>query len=190
MTDRGTRIQLRKIADALHVPVESVEYLEPLGGEHLAVLRERIVNTLYERYPAEYQRYSRMGRRVPIRVAVPFAIRVLPPRLLGRSLGSELLEGRAEVAMAMLSSIDPEVFCDAAPYINPAAVGLLVDTAPPELMAGVMNELMERKDFGTADLFVDYVTGQLLDPVETTPGAVAPPRGRLRGLLRRLGRKR
>lgn len=190
MSDRGTRIQLQKIADALHVPVEDVEYLSPLGGEHLAVLRERIVDTLYERYPVQYQRYSRMGRRVPIRIAVPFAIRVLPPRLLGRSLGSELLEGRAEVAMAMLSSIEAEVFCNAAPYINPAAVGLLVESAPPELMAGVMNELMERKDFDTADLFVDYVTGQLMNPAETTGDAIAPPRGRLRGLLRRFGRKR
>ncbi|WP_433193903.1 hypothetical protein ACQP1G_34670 [Nocardia sp. CA-107356] len=188
MTDRATSIQLTKLADALHVPIERIEYLGVIGGEHLAALHEQVVNNLRSRYPGEYQRYSALGRQVPMRLAVPFATRVLPPRLLGRSIGGELLDGRTDKSLAVLSNIDPVVVADAAPYMNPAVVGRLAEIAAPELISGVMGELLARKDFDTADLFVDYVTEFFMAAEE--PAGDSDARQPRRGLLRRLRRKR
>ncbi|MET8876175.1 hypothetical protein [Nocardia sp. NPDC004604] len=188
MTDRVTSIHLTKLAHALHVPIERIEYLGVLGGEHLAALHEQVVSNLRSRYPTEYQRYSALGRRVPLRLAVPFATRVLPPRLLGRSIGSELLDGRTDKSLAILSNIDPVVVADAAPYMNPAVVGRLAEIAAPELISGVIAELMARKDFDTADLFVDYVTEFFMAAEE--PVGDSDARRPRRGLLRRLWRKR
>ncbi|MGV9614377.1 hypothetical protein [Nocardia xishanensis] len=188
MTDRATSIQLTKLAAALHVPIERIEYLGMLGGDHLAALQERVVSTLRSRYPGEYQRYSALGRRVPMRLAVPFATRVLPPRLLGRSIGGELLDRRTDKSLGVLSNIDPVVVADAAPYMNPAVVGRLAEIAAPELIRDVMEELLARKDFDTADLFVDFVTEFFMAAEQ--PAAESDARQPRRSLLRRLGRRR
>lgn len=193
MTEKMIRDQLEKLAAALHVPSSRIEYLSFLSGEQLAVLREEIVRVLHTRYPREYRRFSVLARRVPLRFALPLATRVLPPRILGRSLSAGLLDGRSAASLAMLSTIDPVVVADAAPFLNPAVVGRLAELASPELISGVMTELMARNDFDTADLFVDIFTSYVM----TSGGQVRAPAAKpemvpvrgFRSLLRGIGRQ-
>ncbi|RMI32609.1 hypothetical protein [Nocardia stercoris] len=187
MSESTTRDQLAKLAAVLHVPTERIDYLSAVGGERLAVLREQIVAALHTRYPAEYRRYSALAGRVPLRYSLPLATRILPPRILGRSLSTVLLAGQSDASLALLAQIDPVIVADAAPFIDPAVVGELAQWASPELIHGVMEELMARNDFDTADLFVDSVIGQVMTG---TPAPATARPAPARGLRARLGRFR
>ncbi|WP_228000218.1 hypothetical protein [Nocardia australiensis] len=192
MSEKMTRDQLEKLAAALHVPSTRIEYLSSLGGERLAVLCEEILRVLHTRYPREYRRYSALAQRVPLRFGLPLAIRVLPPRILGRALSAGLLDGRSDASLAMLSAIDPAVVASTAPFLNPAVVGRLAEFASPELISGVMAELMARNDFDTADLFVDTFTSHIMTGGRPAAAAAKPegvPARGVRGLLRGIGRR-
>ncbi|MFE6864589.1 hypothetical protein [Nocardia sp. NPDC057668] len=182
MSERATRIQLGKLADALHVDAARIDYLEALDAEDLSELRDRLVATLHERYAVEYARLTRIGRLAPLRVAVPLATGVLPPRLLGRSLSAALLDNRTDRSMSMLSKIDPVAVADAAPFMNPKVMGEVAERADPELLGAVMDELLARKDFATADLFADYAAAMFMAPDSGVDLAVAPapPQPRVR----------
>ncbi|MCP2294155.1 hypothetical protein APR11_000559 [Nocardia amikacinitolerans] len=173
MSDRATATQLRKLAVLLHVPVERIDYLEPLGAREIAALREHIARYLHGRYPESYRRIIRLGRLAPPRMGVPFATRVLPPRMLGRALSGGVLAGRGAKSTAMLTGVRPEVLADAAPYLDPAVIATLLEITPPDVVGGVVNELMTREDFDTADLFADQLTGLLMSAQQST--APAPP---------------
>ncbi|MET9487042.1 hypothetical protein [Nocardia sp. NPDC006630] len=174
MTERATQIQLRKVAEALQVDPVRIAYLEQAGAEELSALRDRLVAHLHDRYAVEYGRITRLGQLAPLRVAVPLATGILPPRLLGRSLSAALLDNRTERSMSMLSQLDPVLVADAAPYMNPRVMGEVAERADPSLLAAVLDELLARKDFATADLFADYATAMFMAPESAVALAVAP----------------
>ncbi|HLS76838.1 MAG TPA: hypothetical protein VK083_08635 [Nocardia sp.] len=184
MTDPATERQLRRLAELLHVDVDRVEFLAPLGARELAVLREHTARDLHRRYPRAYRRIIRMGRLAPMRLAAPFATRVLPPRMLGRAISGGVLTGRTERAAALIGRLPPELLADLAPYLDPAIITTLLDITPPELLGGVVNELMAREDYDTADLFAAQFTAALTGgaPAPGVPRSAERPRG-LRRLL-------
>ncbi|WP_157101409.1 hypothetical protein [Nocardia shimofusensis] len=180
MTDRATARQLARLSAALHVPVERLDHLAVLGAEDLAVLTDRVLARLHVRYAARYRRLYRLGRRFPQRRAVPFAVRLLPPRLLGRVITAALTDEHGlESAARSLNSIDPTVIADAAPFIDPAAIGRAAHLSSGEVVGEVMAELLRRQDFATADLFVDYMTAQLATPAPEPQVPAAPVPRRL-----------
>ncbi|MGX1805089.1 hypothetical protein ACWIGI_05190 [Nocardia sp. NPDC055321] len=186
MSDRANRIQVGKLAEALHVEPERLDYLEQLDAQDLSDLRDRVVAHLHDRYAVEYGRLTRIGRLAPLRVAVPLATGVLPPRLLGRSLSAQLLDNRTERSIALLAGIDAVAVADAAPFMNPKVMGEVAERADPELLGAVMDELMARKDFATADLFADYAAAMFMTPESSVDTAVvAPPRPRARRIATR-----
>lgn len=187
MSDRANRIQLGKLAEALHVETDRLDYLEQLDAQDLSDLRDLVVAYLHERYAVEYARLTRIGRLAPLRVAVPLATTVLPPRLLGRSLSAQLLDNRTERSMTLLSGIDAAAVADAAPFMNPKVMGEVAERADPELLGAVMDELLARKDFATADLFADYAAAMFMTPESAVDTAVAtaPPRPRTRRIAAR-----
>ncbi|MBF6357787.1 hypothetical protein IU449_25135 [Nocardia higoensis] len=181
MTDRATARQLARLSAALHVPVERLDHLAALDIEDLAVLTDRVLARLHARYAARYRRLYRLGRRFPQRRAVPFAVRLLPPRLLGRVITAALSdEHDVDTAAESLNSIDPTVIADAAPFIDPAAIGRAAHLTSSEVVGEVMAELLRRQDFATADLFVDYMTAHMNAPA-TEPAVPAAPTPRRLG---------
>lgn len=188
MTDRATARQLARLSEALHVPVEQLDHLGALGAEDLAELTDRVLARLHVRYAERYRRLYRIGRRLPQRWAVPFAVRLLPPRMLGRVVTAALSDERGlETGARALNSIAPATIADAAPFIDPAAIGRAAHLSSGEMIAEVMAELLRRQDFATADLFVDYMTAQLAAPAPAEPPAPAPRRlgDRLTAFVRR-----
>ncbi|WP_280193461.1 hypothetical protein [Nocardia farcinica] len=170
MTDRAVARQLARLADALHVPVDRIDHLAPLGPEQLADLTDRVIAHLHARYARRYRRLYRIGRRLPPRRAVPFAVRLLPPRMLGRLITAALADERDLTAAAQaLTLIEPAAIADAAPFIDPRAISRAAHLASGDVVAEVMSELLRRKDFNTADLFVDYLTTAAAEPPADPP---------------------
>ncbi|MET7768408.1 SAM-dependent methyltransferase [Nocardia sp. NPDC005366] len=157
MTERVVREEIDKLAELLHVPAERVQHLAHLGYDNLLALRQRVTTSLADKYDEEHRRLRLYRRSVPLRVAVPLAAKILPPRLIGRAAASALDDSEMERALRVLSGMDPGLVADAAPYIDPRVIARFAHLAPPALVHGLMMELLRRNDFSTADLFADYL---------------------------------
>ncbi|MFB7716599.1 hypothetical protein [Nocardia sp. NPDC056100] len=162
MSDALTE-ELHRLAHILHVPPDRVEHLAQLGYEHVFALRQRVTITLADRYAHDYRRLRLYRRFIPLRLSLPLAAKILPPRLIGRAASSVVDARDMERALQVLARLDPAVVADAAPYMDPRTIARFAHLAPPALVNGLMLELLARKDFSTADLFVDFVDPAVLD---------------------------
>ena len=164
-TDLVSRAQIILLARTLHVEVEELQHLERLGAEHLNALREQISNVIFDDHAAIFKRVSALVPIVPLPIAMPIVQKMVPPMMAGRAAGAIGLAHPNKAAQA-LTLVKVPYAAEAAPYMDPRAVVQLATVAPPGPVVDIANELLARRDYATAGLFVDAATPELIKAVE------------------------
>jgi hypothetical protein len=164
MTDLVTRAQVILLARLLRVPVERIAYLEPLGADNLVALRARMSNIVFDENAETFSRISALVPVVPMSVMVPLAQRVVSPEMSGRSAGA-ISVAHPKKAVGAMSLLKPEYAASAMPYLDPRAVVQVAHLAPLGPIAAIAREVLRRKDYISAGLFVEAATPEIIRAV-------------------------
>ena len=164
MTELVTRAQMILLARLLRVPVERIAYLEPLGADNLVALRERMSNVVFDENAEIFSRISALVPVVPMSIMVPLAQRVVSPEMSGRSAGA-ISVAHPKKAVGAMSLLKPEYAASAMPYLDPRAVVQVAHLAPLEPIAAIAREVLKRKDYISAGLFVEAATPEIIRAV-------------------------
>ncbi len=165
MSDLVTRAQLVMLARTLNVPVERVQHFERLGAENVKALREGLANVIFDDHADTFKRLSALVPLAPLSIFLPIVQKLVPALVAGRAAGAVAVAhpNKAVPALALLS---PSYAADASPYMDPRAIEKIAHLAPPGPTVEIANEILRRKDYATAGLFVDFATPELIRAVE------------------------
>ncbi|MGV9677131.1 hypothetical protein ACWDSJ_17785 [Nocardia sp. NPDC003482] len=165
MSDLVTRAQLVLLARTLHVPPERLAHLERLGADRLHEIQQRLANALFDQHAEMFSRISKLVPIIPLTISLPLVQRLVPPMMTGRAAGAVGVD-HPKKAVETVSMLNPSYAADCAPYLDPRALGLLADLAPPGPVVRVVNEILRRRDYITAGPFLAYATPALIEAVE------------------------
>lgn len=165
MTDLVTHAQLELLARTLHVPVERVEHLGRLGAEHVYALRNAVANVIFDEHGEMFSRVSALMPVLPLSVFVPIVQKKVPAKMAGRAAGA-IGVAHPDKAGPALTLMKPAYAADAAAYMDPRAVEKLADVAPHGPLLEIANEVLRRRDYAVAGMFVDYATPELIRVME------------------------
>lgn len=165
MTDLVTHAQLELLARTLHVDVERVEHLGRLGAENVYALRNAVANVIFDEHGEMFSRVSALMPVLPLSVFVPIVQKKVPAKMAGRAAGA-IGVAHPDKAGPALSLMKPAYAADAAAYMDPRAVEKLADVAPHGPLIEIANEVLRRRDYAVAGMFVDYATPELIRVME------------------------
>jgi hypothetical protein len=164
MTELVTRAQMILLARLLRVPVERIAYLEALGTDNLVALRERMSDIVFDENAETFRRISALVPVVPMSIMIPLAQKVVSPEMSGRSAGA-ISVAHPKKAVGAMSLLKPEYAASAMPYLDPRAVVQVAHLAPLEPIAAIAREVLRRKDYISAGLFVEAATPEIIRAV-------------------------
>ncbi|MGV9414169.1 hypothetical protein ACWDOP_30075 [Nocardia sp. NPDC003693] len=165
MSDLLTRAQLTLLSRTLHVPVERLEHLGKLGAARLHELQESTARVMFDRHAAVFSRLTLLVPIVPLSISIPLVQRVVPPVMAGRAAGALGVE-HPRKAVEATTLLEPGYAAQAAPFMDPHAVGRLAEIAPAAPVVAIVNEILRRGDYVTAGPFLAYATPELIRAVE------------------------
>ncbi|MEU0545802.1 hypothetical protein ABZ319_38605 [Nocardia sp. NPDC005978] len=165
MSDLVTRAQLTLLSRTLHVPVERLGHLEKLGARRLHELQENAARVIFDRHAAVFSRLTLLVPIVPLSISIPLVQKVVPPVMAGRAAGALGVE-HPRKAVEATTMLEPAYAAQAAPFMDPHAVGQLAEIAPPAPVVAIVNEILRRGDYVTAGPFLAYATPELIRAVE------------------------
>lgn len=161
-TDLRTQTQIELLAVLLETEPARLETLAPLGADAVYQLRQRISDNLFDSMAPMFRRISALSPLAPPGVVVKVAHAAIPP-LVGGRVGGALGLDHPEKGQAVLAKLRPAYMADAAPYLDPRAVADLAPTIPAELLLDVARELLHRKAFALAGMFLEFTTPEQID---------------------------
>lgn len=159
--DLVTRAELVKLARALGLPPERVNFLDGLPGEDLRRLRERVSASLFDRHRAGFQRMAAASRLLPIGVLATIAERAMPPMLAAR-IAAEMPAGRAA---ELATRLDTPYLADVCVELDPRRAGPIVAALPVPVVVTVAAELLRRNEYLTIGRFVEAASDQVIRAV-------------------------
>ncbi|MFF2083973.1 hypothetical protein ACFVVM_09355 [Nocardia sp. NPDC058176] len=165
MTDLLTRSQLRMLAQTLNVEPAMIESLARLGAQDLRALRERISELLFDADEPVFARLSTLAPLVPNTLVTKVVATVVPPEVGGRAGGALGLAHPNRVA-DVLSALPAQYLADAAPHLDPRTIGALAPLLSGTTLIPTAIELLRRRDYTTANRFIEHATDALIDDLE------------------------
>ncbi|MGN6608078.1 MAG: hypothetical protein ACTHMS_13830 [Jatrophihabitans sp.] len=139
------RAELVRLARALGVEPEALDYLAPAGSSALRALRPLVLDRLYAGEDALLHRIAAAGRLVPIAINAHITPRAVPP-MLAAALVSALEPDRA---VKIASRLPADYLAEAAKVMDPRRIGRLIPVLPLELMITVTERLIAEHEFVT-----------------------------------------
>lgn len=151
--------ELRKLAHALEVEPERLEFLAALPADDLRTLRRQIGEAMFQADRASLVRVAALSKAIPTAVAVKLTEAVLPPLIAART--AELLEPHR--AAALVSRISERYLADVSRYMDAARAPEVVAAIPAERVGDVAAELARRKEWVVIGSFVAQVSDEALN---------------------------
>lgn len=160
------RAQLVLLARLLHTTPGELDSLERLDASDLTDLRQRISGFLSDDMACALEKMNRLLSRVPARLVAMTVLAVVPPDVAGRGYGA-LGPAGVHRASAVIRSLTPQYLADAAPFVDPRMIAAISDCIDGSDLLPVARELLRRKDFVTAAMFVDNMSVPLIqEPID------------------------
>lgn len=159
------RAQISILARLLGTSPDVLASLEHLEASEIAALRQQISNELFDELAPMFARVSKLAPLVPDALAAKMALKILPPEVAGRGGGAVGLD-HIHRAPALIQAMTPQYLADAAPYIDPRVIPAVVPNIDGALLIPAARELLRRKDYVTASMFVEYATPEIAKELE------------------------
>ena len=151
-------VELRKLARALELDEDRLEFLETLPEQDLRTLRRQVGEAMFQADRPSLLRVAALSKAVPVAVAVKLSQAVLPPLIAART--SELLEPHR--AAELVSRISPKYLADVSLYMDAARAPEVVAAIPAARVAEVAAELAKREEWIVIGSFVAQVDDDAL----------------------------
>ncbi|MBJ8345219.1 hypothetical protein [Antrihabitans sp. YC2-6] len=165
MTQLVVRAQVAQLAKQLGVDASELESLERLGAPAIRGILERVSNLLFDEHVPTFARVSRLVPIMPTSLAAKIALKVMPAEVAGRAGGTVGLDHPDKMA-GLLSGLTTTYMADAAPFLDPRVIPVLVARLPIEFVVPVANEIMSRRDYATTALFIEHSNEELIRSFE------------------------
>jgi hypothetical protein len=159
------RAQITILARLLGTSPDTLASLEHLEATEIAELRQRISDELFDELAPIFARVSKVAPLVPDALAAKMALKILPPEVAGRGGGAVGLD-HLHRAPALIQAMTPEYLADAAPYIDPRVIPAVVPSIDGALLIPAARELLRRRDYVTASMFVEHATPGIAKDLE------------------------
>jgi hypothetical protein len=156
--DLAARAELVKLARALGTTHDEVAFTAPLGADGVRLLRERVVDALYDEHRAAFRRVAAITRTLPMSVNVRITLRAFPPLLAARVAGEMAPERAAQLA----NRLPVEYLAESCVHLDPRRAAPLISRLDPDRVLAVVAELVERGDFVTLGRMLDAASEELL----------------------------
>ncbi|MDT4916327.1 MAG: hypothetical protein QOH89_1027, partial [Pseudonocardiales bacterium] len=151
-------VELRKLARALDVDEQRLEFLAGVPEADLRELRRQVGEAMFQAGRPSLVRVAALSKAVPVAVAVKLSQAVLPPLIAART--SELLEPHR--AADLVSRISPKYLADVSLYMDAARAPEVVAAIPAARVAEVAAELARREEWIVIGSFVAQVGDEAL----------------------------
>lgn len=162
--DLATVAELSKLARALGTTPDRVMFAASLGHEDIRLLRERVVDALYDEHRAAFRRVAAITRMLPTPVNVRIALRAFSPMLAARVAGEMPPERAAE----LVNRMPVEYLAEACVHLDPRRAAPLVRRVEPDRAVAVVIELVARGEFITLGRLLDAATEHIVRDVAAT----------------------
>jgi len=159
------RAQIAILARLLGTSPDTIASLGRLEATEIAALRKRISDELFDELAPMFGRVSKLAPLVPDALAAKMALKILPPEVAGRGAGAVGLD-HIHRAPALIQAMTPQYLADAAPYIDPRVIPAVIPDIDGALLIPTARELLRRKDYATASMFVEFATPRIAKELE------------------------
>ncbi len=152
------QLELRRLAHVLHIGVEEVEGLAPMGATDLRVLREQVMAKLFDEGADSWERAVAVSGVVPTGLAAKLTERALGPVLAARVTAHAPPEKANDIG----GKLSPSFMADIAVHVDPRHIGDLAATMPGDRVAAIGRELAAREEYLVMADFVTALPEQTL----------------------------
>ena len=156
-----TTAELTKLARALGLPPDRVEFLARLPVDDLRRLRDAASAALFDRHRTGFHRMAAASRLLPIGVLATIAERTMPPMLAAR-IAAEMSPGRAAELAGRLGTV---YLADVCVELDPRRAGPIVAALPLPVVVAVAGDLVRRGEYLTIGRFVDAASDEVIRAV-------------------------
>lgn len=158
MTTLAARAEVIKLARALAVEPERLDFLREAPAADVRRFRERLMAELDAPHRPMFRKLAGASKLLPNALTAKIAMKYFGPMLCGM-VASELEPDRAA---ALMHHIPVDFLADATVYVDPVAADSIVKGLDTEKMVPTMRELLRRKEYVTLARFLGAVTDEQL----------------------------
>jgi hypothetical protein len=156
--DLATRAELVKLARALRTTPEGVAFAAALDHDDIRLVRQRVIDALYDEHRASFQLVAAITRVLPTPTNVRIALRAFSPLLAARIAG----EMEPDRAAALANRMPVEYLAEGCVHLDPRRAGPLISRIDPGRVLAVVLELAGRGDFITLGRMLDAAAEQVV----------------------------
>lgn len=153
MTAPASRVEVHKLSHELGVPHDSLDYLEVLPADELAILRHGVSRAVFAANEHRLKPLGALARRVPAPLAAKIAKGALGPLLCARVAG--VMDPRTAIPLA--GHLDPDFLAQVTLSLNPARSAAIIQGLDDELVVEVGKRLLDSGDHMVLARFITVV---------------------------------
>lgn len=146
-------VELRRLAELMHVEVAELEYLNAVGAEGIKLLRTKFQDSLVDDFEPALSKLAATAGMVPVAISEKICVKYLGPTLTSYLSYYTPVKTATKLAQRFEASFMIEV---ASEQIPERAKALLADF-PVDLMRPVTAGLVAKSEWATLGGFVDYL---------------------------------
>lgn len=146
-------VELRRLADLMHVDVAEIEYLNTAGAEGIQLIRKKFQDSLIADFEVALSKLASTAGMVPVAISEKICVKYLGPTLTSYLSYYTPVKTAAKLALRF----DAEFMIAVASEQIPERAQELLTDFPIDLMRPVTKGLVAKREWATLGGFVDYL---------------------------------